>query len=78
MPEPSGSQALSASSAGWLVRRVAAPPWTGTFQRSPRQVKVSCDPSGLSAGRRGRSTVPDVTKAARASDDGKAIGILEM
>ena len=50
MREPSGLNALRASTAGLEVRRTAVPPSDGALQRSPRQVKVIRVPSGESAG----------------------------
>ena len=42
---PSGETAGWLSSPGWLVNRVATPPETGTFQRSPSATKSSVSPA---------------------------------
>ena len=69
---PSALNAARPSFEGFAVRRMAPPPVTGHFHTSPRQLKTATVPSGLSAGYRGRSTVP-----ARALRAGTASARLE-
>ena len=64
--EPSALNAERSSLDGTPVRRTAAPPETGHFHRSPRQLNTATVPSGLRAGNRARSTAPARDGRARA------------